>query len=112
VYPLAAGYGQQHTLAAHRGNQPGQQMRPDVRPRIGHVDEAVGRLVGVRARSGQQRPVDAVPGHQPGGLLGERLGFGLGHPVAFGHGQQLADPFQQRAVRLRLFHPLNATHGG
>ncbi len=49
---------------------------------------------------GQQRPVDAVPGHQLGRLAGERLGLGGGDALGLCLGQQLAHPLEQRARRI------------
>src|SRR5579864_7670175 len=77
--------------------------RPDTdRPdsRISDIDNAAVRPVRVRASGGQPGPVDAVAGHQFGGLCGERLGLRRGEPLGLGLRQQLAHPVEQRAGRI------------
>ena len=89
---------QDHALAPHRRRQPAQQVALDPGPRVVDVDLPVGGLVGFGLLGGEQRPVDAVPGHQLGGLRGERLGFGRRGALGLGLGEQLADPLEQWVV--------------
>ncbi len=58
----------------------------------------VGGLVGVGLAVGEHGPVDAVPGHQLGGLGGECFGLGRGNGVVFGLGQELTDPVEHGGV--------------
>jgi hypothetical protein len=67
-------------------------VRFHLRPRVVHVDDPAGRPVGLRLGRGEQRPVDPVPGHQLGGLGGERLSLGGGRALGFCLGEQLAHP--------------------
>jgi hypothetical protein len=87
VDPLAGGYRQQYALAAQGTDQPSQQVRAHVGPRVRYVDHPVGGPVGLGPGRGQQRPVDPVPGHQLGCLRGQRFGFGRGDAVVLGLGQ-------------------------
>jgi hypothetical protein len=90
---------QQDALAPHRPGQPGQQVRPDLRPRVVNVDDAAARPVGVRPGRGQPGPVDAVARHQLGSLGGKRFSLRRGYPLGLGLRQQLAHPVKQRAWR-------------
>ena len=49
----------------------------------------------VRAHGPEQRPVDAVAGHQLGGLRGQRLGLVRRTALILGLRQQLANPVKQ-----------------
>jgi hypothetical protein len=89
---------QEDALAPHRRRQPAKQVGLDPGPGVADVELPVSRVVGVGLLGGEQGPVDAVPGHQLGGLRGERLSFGGRDAPGFGFGEQFADTLKQRIV--------------
>src|SRR6266576_5460377 len=96
------GRAEQDTLAPHGPGQPGQQVRPHLRPRVVDVDDPAARPVGVGPRRGQPGPVNPVAGHELRGLRGKRLRLRRSHSLCLGLRQQLAYPVEQGAGRVRM----------
>src|ERR1039457_452313 len=94
------GAGHYDALAAHRGGDAADQVGLDAGPRAVDVDDAVGRVIGLRPFGGQEDAVDAVLGHQFGGLGGQCLCLRGRDAFGLGLGQQLPDAGEQRFCRL------------
>jgi hypothetical protein len=58
-------------------------------------------MISFRSPRGEQRPVDAVLGHQLGRLGRQGLRLGGGHAIRFRLGQQLAHAIQEGGGGLR-----------
>ena len=93
--------GEQHALAPQRGGQAAEQVGLHPGPRVVDVHLPVGGVIGLRPAGGEQRPVDAVLGHQLGRLGRQGLRLGGGHAVGFRLGQQLAHAIQEGGGGLR-----------
>jgi hypothetical protein len=87
VQPGPLGGARLHALAAQGQREPSEQMALDVAPGVVQREDAVGGLVGLGAKRAEERPVDAVAGHELGGLGGQCLGLGRGAALVFGLGE-------------------------